>query len=196
MKRLLWLSIALFTLNTNTMAQKGFKLEREITINVSADELWNMVGPGFVEVYRWSSNVDHAQGSGTPEFEGAVCSERSCDLNVKGFSSISEILIKYNAQQMNLAYEVKSGMPSFVTKAANDWTVISIDDTHSKLVMKAEFQSKGLMGALMNGMMEKKMRQTLDTVLNDAKVFAETGQQSEAKKERVAQLAKKTKQAA
>lgn len=196
MKRLLWLTIALFTLNTSIMAQKGFDLEREITINVSAEELWTMVGPGFVEVYKWSSNVDHAEGSGAPEFEGAVCSERSCDVNVKGFSSIHEQLTKYNAQQMNLAYEVKSGMPSFVTKASNDWTVVAIDDTHSKLLMKAEFRSKGLMGSLMNGMMEKKMRKTLDTVLNDAKIYAETGQQSEAKKERVAQLAKKTKQAA
>ncbi len=196
MKRLLWLSIALFTLNTNTMAQKGFDLEREITINVSAAELWKMVGPGFIEVYKWSSNVDHATGKGQSEFEGAVCSERFCDVNVKGFSSISESLTKYNAQQMNLAYEVNSGMPSFVTKAANDWTVVAIDDTHSKLVMKAEFRSKGLMGTMMNGMMEKKMGKTLDTVLNDAKVYAETGQQSEAKKSRVAQLAKKTKQAA
>ena len=34
------------------MAQKGFELQKEIIINVSSDSLWEMVGPGFVEVYK------------------------------------------------------------------------------------------------------------------------------------------------
>lgn len=178
------------------MAQQGFTVEKEIIVDVSAAELWEMVGPGFVEVYKWSSNVDHAEGSGTPEFEGAVCSERSCNVNVKGFDKINEELTKYNAEQMNLAYAVLEGMPGFVTKAANDWTVVAIDENHSKLVMKAEFESKGLMGKMMNGMMRKKMEKTLDTVLNDAKVFAETGQVSQEKADRMAELERKNKKAA
>ncbi len=141
-----------------------------------------MVGPGFVEVYKWSSNVDHAEGSGSPEFEGAVCSERVCNVNVKGFDKISEELTKYNESNMNLVYAVKEGMPGFVTKAVKDWTVVAVDDTHSKLIMKAEFESKGLMGKMMNGMMRKKM--------------AETGEMSQEKAERVAQLEKKMKKAA
>ena len=70
------------------MAQKGFEVQREIIINASAAELWEMVGPGFVEVYKWSSNVDHATGKGEGKFDGAVCDERFCDVNVKGFSKI------------------------------------------------------------------------------------------------------------
>lgn len=196
MKKIIKTMILLLTLNTTVMAQQGFTVEKEITINVSAAELWEMVGPGFVDVYKWSSNVDHAEGSGTPEFEGAVCSERVCNVNVKGFDKISEELTKYDASKMNLAYAVKDGMPGFVTKAVNDWTVVAVDETHSRLIMKAEFGSKGMMGKMMNGMMRKKMSQTLETVLNDAKVYAETGQISEEKAERVAQLDKKLKKAA
>ncbi len=182
----------LFILNLNVMGkERGFELTREIEINVSAEKLWEMVGPGFVEVYKWSSNVDHAEGSGESEFEGAVCSKRGCDLNVKGFSKISEILTKYSADSMNLAYQVVEGMPGFVTFAENDWTVVDLGNGKSKLVMNATFKSKGLMGMMMNGMMEKKMRQTLDTVLNDAKVYAETGEVSKAKQDRIDQLAKK-----
>jgi hypothetical protein len=47
-------------------------------------------------------------------------------------------------------------MPSFVTKAVNDWTVVAVSENQSKLIMEAQFRSKGLMGTLMNGMMEKK----------------------------------------
>jgi len=79
-------------INSGIMAQKGFNVQKELIINVPATELWEMIGPGFIEVYKWSSNVDHAEGKGTSSFEGAVCHERFCDVNVKGFSKISEIL--------------------------------------------------------------------------------------------------------
>ena len=97
---------------------------------------------------------------------------------------------------MNLAYEVFDGMPGFITKAKNDWTVVAIDENSSKLVMKAIFRSKGIMGAMMNGMMKKKMTETLDNVLNDAKIYAETGKISEMKAKRIAEIQKKSKTAA
>ena len=196
MKKIITTLLVLFTFNLTMMAQNGFDVQREITINVPAAELWEMVGPGFVEVYKWSSNVDHAEGAGEAEFEGAVCSERFCDVNVKGFSKISEKLTKYDEKRMNLAYEVRDGMPGFVTRAVNDWTVVSVGPNQSKLVMKAEFRSKGFMGKLMNGAMEKKMNETLQTVLMDAKIYAETGKISSSKQARVAQLNKKRKKAA
>jgi len=133
--------------------------------NVSAEELWEMVGPGFVEVYKWASNVDHATGKGKSKFEGAVCNERFCDVNVKGFNKISEIVTKYNDEKMNLAYTVNSGMPGFVNKAENDWKVVALDNGKSKLVMNANFEVKGLMGFLMKGMMKKQMNKTLDVIL-------------------------------
>lgn len=177
------------------MAQE-FKVAKEITIDVSAEQLWEMVGPGFIEVYKWSSNVDHATGSGKSEFEGAVCSDRSCDLNVKGFNKISEKLTKYDQANMKLAYIVNDGMPGFVEKAQNEWTVEALGPNRSKLTMQAEFGTKGLMGYLMNGMMKKQMNQTLDTVLGDAKVYAETGKPSKAKLERMAVVNSKLQKAA
>ena len=191
MKNAIKALVLLLTINTGIMAQKGFTLEKEIVINVSEDQLWDMIGPGFIDVYKWSSNVDHAEGKGQSEFEGAVCNERFCDVNVTGFSKISEELTIYDASKKTLAYAVKDGMPGFVTKAVNQWTVVRVDDSHAKLVMKAEFGSKGLMGSMMNGMMKKKMGTTLETVLNDAKIYAETGQVSQAKQDRMNQLQKK-----
>ncbi len=191
MKNLIGAIFALLIINSGAMAKSGFKTTKEIIINVSADRLWEMVGPGFVDVYKWSSNVDHAEGKGQSEFDGAVCSERFCDVNVKGFSKISEELTDYNATKMSLTYQVKDGMPKFITKAENNWVVVPIDDHQSKLVMNVNFESKGLMGKMMNGMMRKKMDKTLDTVLNDAKVYAETGEISDEKRQRVEKLARK-----
>lgn len=191
MQRKIGTLVFLLTVNFIVMAQKGFELEKEIVINVPAAELWEMIGPGFEEVYKWSSNVDHSEGSGTSMFEGATCSERACNVNVKGFNKIKETLTMYDQEKRALAYEVNEGMPGFVTRAANQWTVVALSEYQSKLVMNAAFESKGLMGTLMRGMMKSKMSKTLDTVLEDAKVYAETGQISSAKEKRIAQLERK-----
>lgn len=173
------------------MSEKGFTIQKEIMINVAADSLWDFIGPGFIEVYKWSSNVDHAEGRGTSEFQGAICSERYCDVNVKGFNKISERLTKYDQEKQRLAYEVTDGMPSFVTNAANEWSAHPVSKNQSILRMKADFRSKGILGALMNGVMKKKMNDTLETVLNDAKIYLETGKISKAKQKRIDQLSKK-----
>ena len=182
--------------NSNIMAQKGFDIEKEITINVTAAELWQIVGPGFVEVYKWSSNVDHAEGGGPGEFEGAFCRERFCDVNVKGFNKISERLTAYDEKAMLLTYEVTEGMPGFIVKASNSWKVIPAGPGKSKLIMNASFLSKGMMGMLTRGMMKKKMTDTLETVLNDAKIYAETGEVSDAKRKRMEKVGKKLQAAA
>ena len=183
-----------------TMAQqkdkKAIKLTQESeTINVSAEQLWAIVGPGFGDAYKWATTVDHSTTSGEPEFEGASCSARACELSANGFDKIEEKITKYNVNEMSFAYDVTVGMPSFVNSASNDWTVVRVGPNQSKLVMKADFQVKGLMGTLMKGMMEKKMNKLLGVVLNDLKVYAETGNPSKSKLARMKELAKKSKAA-
>lgn len=195
-KTLILLLTVNLTIMANEKSQKGFEISKELTINVSAQKLWQLVGIEFEDAYLWASSVDHSVGKGKAEFEGATCSERYCDLNAKGFSKISEKIIKYNDTEMNFAYQVMEGMPSFVTRAANDWKVVAINNTQSKLIMKAEFEVKGLMGSMMKGMMKKKMGKLLDIVLNDAKVYVTTGKPSKIKQERIEQVSKKTKTAA
>ncbi len=196
MKRTIGLLFVLLTLNTITMGQKkelkGFELIREgEKINVSAEKLWEIIGPGFGDAYVWATTVDHSTTSGKAEFEGATCSARSCDLSASGFDKIEEKITKYNVQDRSFAYDVTEGLPGFVASASNDWTVISVGHNQSKLIMKADFRVQGFMGSIMKGMMEKKMDKLLAVVLNDLKVYAETGMPSESKQARIKELAKK-----
>jgi hypothetical protein len=65
--------------------------------------------------------------------------------------------------------------------AVNDWSVVPIDANSSKLVMKAGMRVKGLMGAMLKGKMEKNLNKLLVVLLNDVKVYLETGPVSEVK---------------
>lgn len=173
----------------------GFKVTRTIHINISAEKLWKIIGPGFSEAYVWASSVDHSTGKGISEFEGAPCDERFCDVNAKGFNRIEEKLVKYSNESMNLVYKVTKGMPGFISKAVNDWKVIPAGTNTSTLEMNADFELQGFMGRFMKPMMKKKMGALLDIVLEDAKVYAETGKISDHKRKKVEALKRKNKAA-
>lgn len=185
----------LTTLSTVTMAKNKFKevkiVKRSETIHVSADKLWDIIGPGFANASHWSTNVDHSVGSGTPEFEGATCSSRSCDVNAKGFNKIDEKLTLYNASNKELTYEITDGNPGFVVLASNNWKVIDLGNNQSALEMNLEFKMKKFMGFLMGGMLNKNINSFVPVIFKDLKIYAETGEISDDKKERLKKLATK-----
>ena len=171
---------------------KGFILNKESdTINVSAEKLWEIVGKQFAHAYEWSTAVDHSSGSGTAQFEGATCDARSCDLNAKGFNKVDEKITNYDDEKMNLVYDVVGGLPGFVEKATNNWTIVSVGENQSKIIMKMRFNVKGLMGALMKGVMKRQIEKIINTSMNDLKVYAETGKPSAEKQKRINKLATK-----
>ena len=159
-------------------------------INVSADKLWEIIGTNFANVSEWATSVDHSAGTGTPDFEGASCSTRGCDVNAKGFSKIQEKLTEFNIQNKSLAYVVSKGTPGFVTLVQNRWEVIKVSENQSKLRMSANVEMKRFMGSLMGGMMKKTLVKLLPQIANDLKVYAETGKVSELKQQRLAKLNK------
>ena len=173
------------------MAKRGFIVKKEIIINSPAENVWEMVGPGFTNVHHWASNVDHAMGKGTSSIEGASCDVRHCQVSVKGFDKISERLTDYNNEDRTLTYEVINGMPGFIALAQNKWKVAAKNEGQSILMMEAEFQLKGVIGLLMKRIMKGKMSDTLDIVLNDAKYYAEHGTASPAKLRRLEKIRKK-----
>ena len=100
------------------MAQKEKKY-KEVTvlatskvIKVSADSLWNIVRK-FDNVGEFFSGIDHADGRGEPQFEGATCSERTCHVNLKGYSQVHEKLTLFNEKKKELAYEFTGGGTQF-----------------------------------------------------------------------------------
>lgn len=161
------------------------------TINLSADKLWEIVGPGFADAHVWSSALDHSEGRGAGQFEGAVCNERYCEVNTAGFSEINEKLTLYNQETRELAYNAYSGLPSFVKFAENHWEALDLGNGKSQIRMSITMKMKPFMGWLMGGMFRRNLDKTIDSVIDDLKIYAETGEISEAKKKRLAELAKK-----
>jgi hypothetical protein len=201
-------TIQLFTLTAiiaSSFALQSFSTKKEMkekkvktvqisktseVINASADDVWKIVGPGFAKVGLWSTTVDHADVSGTPEFEGAVCSSRSCDLNAKGFSAINEKITAYDETKQTLSFDIVEGVPGFVTRAYSDWKIVKLSDNTSQLQITTTMEMKKFMGGLMGGMIKKTLEENIPLIQSDLKHYAETGKPSESKTARMASLNK------
>lgn len=198
---LILVGLAFFTFNSSAMARDGKKY-REVkviktskVINVSADSLWNLVKE-FDKVGEYLSGIDRTVGSGEPEFEGATCSNRTCHVNLKGYNEVHEKLTMFNPAKRELAYEFLGGGPPFLLFAGNHWTVTEIGPNQCKLNMEATMHLKKFAGFLFGGKLQKTIERELPISLDEIKLYAETGEISEAKKARNKELEEKQKKKA
>lgn len=169
---------------------KEVKMSKKLVVNVPAQDLWQIVGPGFADAGKWSTAVDHSEGHGVAKFDGATCDTRSCDLSAKGFSSVNERITEYDEPNLTMAFDVFDGMPGFVTYTNNRTVITDLGNGKSQAELQITMHMKSLMGMLMGGMLKKNLSNLIDSALDDLKVYAETGSPSDRKKARMNQLAR------
>lgn len=153
-------------------------IEKEIIVNKSIANAWQVLGAEFANAHVWASSLSHSEGSGT-KFNGSECNERSCDIN--GMGKIREKLLQFSNDNHSLSYVVEQGMPSMVKYATNSWSLTSLGQTKTKLKIKMDFTLSRIMGFIMQPMMKMKMSKMGNAFLADFKYYVENGRPSEAK---------------
>ena len=165
-------------------------------INASADSLW-AIARDFQGVALWSSNIDHIEGKGEPEFEGATCSERVCHVNnIGGYDKVVEKLTMFDDEKKELTYELTEGAPGFVLFAQNHWSVSVIGPNKSMIKMEVTMRLKKFAGFFLAGQMKKTVMKNVPMAIEELKLYAEKGEISDTKKARKEALAKKKKKKA
>ena len=168
--------------------RKEVKMSKQVVVNVSANDLWQIIGPGFAEAGKWSTAVDHSAGHGEGKFDGATCDTRTCDLSAKGFSKVNERITEYDASNRTMAFDVIEGTPGFVTYMNNRTVITDLGQGRSQAELQFTIHMKPFMGALMGGMLKKNLSKLIDSALDDLQVFAETGKPSARKQARMKKL--------
>ena len=163
-------------------------IQKEILVNKPASEVWEVLGTQFQDAYKWARGLDHSQGHGEAAFDGASCSNRTCE--VPGFGKIQEVIKKFDSEKYILAYEVTYGFPDFITSAVNTWK-LTAQGFNTKVEMNMEMQTKGIKGAIMGPMMKMNLNKMISGVLSDLKTYVEKGAPSEYKMKELAKAARK-----
>ncbi len=159
------------------------EIKKEIIINRPVEDVWEVLGNQFTTAFTWARGLTHSEGFGKPKFEGATCSNRTCE--VSGFGTIQEDLKMFDARNHVLSYEVVKGFPGFITSAINTWSLQKTGN-QTRVRMHLKMQVKGFKGAIMGPMMKIQLNKTVSGVIEDLKIYVETGNPSPSKQKELA----------
>lgn len=147
------------------------EIKIETVIQKPAAAVWEVLGNQFGTAYRWASIIHHSDGEGA-RLAGGVCEERACD--VQGMGKLREKLLQFNPQELVLEYLVTEGMPFFVARGTNHWS-LRPDGQNTHLSIRATIETKGILGVLMAPMMKMQMTGMMNKMAEELKHFVETG---------------------
>lgn len=133
-----------------------------------------VLGERFGQIGEWAAPIEFSTLKGNPQ-AGAV---RHCHIQAIGpipAGVIQEQLLEFNPQTMHFTYHALSGLPDFMGKASNRWSVKAQDNGRCIVTTEASFELKGWM-RLVSFMLKSRMQRSGEAVLQDLKYFVEQGQ--------------------
>lgn len=161
------------------------KISKEITVNVSVDKAWDLIGENFGGAGDFSSVLhgSHLEG------ELDVGAKRVCDLGKK--KTAVETIIQFDRQARVLTYVLSEGLPPFMMRAQNKWEVIEKGPNTTVLRITPIMDIKWW-GLPLVPLMMVSVGPLLTRFLEEAKHLLETGTLHPRAKKQKAKLARLT----
>lgn len=155
-----------------SMSPREIEIRVLTDIDVSANVLWQIAGPGFANVAAWTQSVERSTAEGPPVLPGAPCAGRVCHVNIRGYDTLREEITHYDAAAKELAYRVTQGTPSFVLLAQNHWTIRPVSATECQVEMLCTLRLRPIAGLLLGGIMSRQVRSNLEAVCKELRAHA------------------------
>lgn len=156
---------------------------RAITINASANRLWQILAEDYDKVGEWTSEIpESSPNPDLPVGEGRVCT-------TPDFGDVKEIITHFDEQQRSFSYAADiQKMPFFVREIGNSWRVEPKGDNRAVVHMHLKGRLLPVFSQLMGPIMKRQMLKSVDTILEELKYYAETGQIHPRKREQLSTL--------
>lgn len=151
------------------------QIRRESIVRAPAARVWRILGEEFMSVGRWAAPITSSCAV-TPEVAPTVGSTRACSIEPFGpfEGEIHERLVELDHERMVLAYTAVRGMPGFVTRATNRWSVEHVDGDRCRVVTSATLDLAGPM-ALAACVVRWQLGRAGARVLEELRHYAEVG---------------------
>jgi hypothetical protein len=165
------------------------ELSTDLIITAPAEQIWEVIGRRFDRIGDWATAIQHSTalpnaaattaGSVLPVARAvhAPVPGRVCRTGIRLVPQVTEILIAYDDVNRTLTYQA-SGLPAFVILARNTWTVTAIDAHHSRVSLRARFDTAGPLGLLGRWAILAQTRRTGRHLTEDLRHYVQTGQPS------------------
>jgi hypothetical protein len=104
----------------------AMELQAEVRINAPARVVWTMLGPGFGKICEWAAPIVASFLEGELG-AGAVRVCHTARFGPVAGGVIKERLLAFDPQTMSFTYESIAGMPKFIERASNRWSIHAVD---------------------------------------------------------------------
>lgn len=145
-------------------------IKKQIEINNTIENVWQILGHDFAHPHKWASNVNHSEGHGQ-QIASIKCDERACETSI---GNIREKITHYSDDNHSLSWDIVEGLPSFVSKAKSTWSLTKKSENIITLTMQIEIMLKPwalFMAPMVKIMFDKLARQLSE----DFSYYAESG---------------------
>lgn len=143
---------------------------KEITINASTKELWRILADDYDKIGEWTTTVQlSTPNPDVPEGEGRVCST--------ALGHVKETITHKDEQKHAFTYAVTAeNAPFFLDGIDNTWNVEAVGNNQSLVRMSANVKLMPVVGQLIAPFMKMRMLKGFNSILEELKYYAETGQ--------------------
>ncbi|MFO0618408.1 MAG: SRPBCC family protein [Polyangiaceae bacterium] len=151
------------------------ELWNEILIDAPPERIWRVLGERFMHVGEWAAPITSSCSVGT-DVPGAGAT-RACTIapfGPIGAGVVQERLTRYEPDERAFEYEAIAGMPRFVARAVNRWSVARVADAQSVVKIHASLELRGPM-ALFGCVLRWQFLRAGAKVAEELKHFVEHG---------------------
>ena len=161
------------------------QFQKSTIIDAPVEKVWSVVAHDFDKVGEWSSAVaDSGPNLDAQVPDGATVGGRVC---ATSFGDLKETFTQYSEADTEFTFQV-TGMPSFVTLAQNHVTVRPAGAGRTEVALDITMETNAI-GKVMGPMFAIKLKQALNTFLEELTNYVERGEVSKKKARQLAKLA-------
>lgn len=154
------------------------ELIRRISLQAPIDSVWDLLARRFHEVGVWAAAIDKS-GALNVTTGSAGIADRVCDTPDGVFK---EQMVSFDETMRTFSYLAYEGLPGFVRRGGSTWRVRDLGGGKTEVSMHMKFLLSPVAEVLMGWMLKRQMGKAADSVLEDLKVYAETGKISDRKR--------------
>jgi hypothetical protein len=138
--------------------------------------VWEVVGHRFDRVAEWTGLVrSSCPLPGAPSVEGAKVAGRVCRTGIPMFPEVTERIVAYDEAARTLTYEAAL-LPPWLPSARNQWRVEEVDDTRTRVSLRAHVQTRGVLGRLAYLLLRVALARSGPRILRDLRRHVEQAQ--------------------
>ncbi|TRY31958.1 SRPBCC family protein [Aliiglaciecola sp. M165] len=150
-------------------------VKHDLKANVSAEQIWALIGEQFDSVGQWASGVASSSGKQRgSSINGSKFTGRTCQTDI---GAVDETITEYNPGTFSVGYKaIASGMPFFVKQLNNRWKITPLGESSCQVSMHLVVDLAPIIGHLMAPLMKMQLTKLTGESVEELIYFATTGQ--------------------